>query len=364
MGTLAVEGVTKVYPTGVRALDRIDLTVDRGEVVALIGPSGSGKTTLLRLIAGLEEPDAGSITIDGRRIDGLPARRRDVGMVVEQGGLYAHLSARSNIAFPLKVRSVPRTDIEDRVAREARAMAIEGLLDRRPGELSAGEQQVVKAARAVVAQPGVLLMDEPLSQVDPFERADIRRQLLALQRRRGVTTLWVTSDHLEAFAVADRVGVMVEGGFRQIAPLARLWREPVDATVAGFVGEPAMVLVDAPVQRNPDGGYDLLIGGGRVRMWSEALQPFAGSYVTAGVRPEDVCVGEGCDITAVVHSIEHLPVGMRIVLSLPDGSGQRLAALVRDRWARPGDRLGVKVPGTSLHVFDPVSGTALHHPLP
>jgi multiple sugar transport system ATP-binding protein len=363
MGQLVVEGLTKLYPTGIRALGCVDLTVADGEVLALIGPSGCGKTTLLRLVAGLEEPDAGSIAIDGRRIERLPTRRREVGMVVEEGGLYGNMTARSNIGFPLRVRSVPRTEIADRVGTQARDMDIEGLLDRRPRELSAGEQQIVKAARAVVARPGVLLMDEPLSQVDPAERAGIRRELLALQRRHCVTTVWVTSDHHEAFAVADRVAVMMDGDLRQIGPLAQLWHQPVDATVAEFMGEPPMVLVDASVQRNADGGYDLLIGGGRVRVWAEALRPFAGSYVTAGVRPEQVAVGEPSDMNAVVHSVEHLPTGMKIVLSLTDGTSQQLAALVRGRWLRPGDRVPVRVPGTSLHVFDPVSGRALHHPL-
>jgi ABC-type sugar transport system ATPase subunit len=368
MSRLVLEGLTKLH--GARqCLGPLDLAVDDGEVLSMVGPSGSGKTTLLRLVAGLENPDEGTISLDGTRVDRLPARRRNVAMVSERGGLYGHMTARSNIAFPLTVRAVPSAEIDSRVVSEARAMAIEGLLDRHPGQLSDGEQQMVKAARAVVARPAVLLLDDPLSQVDPAQRTKLRRGVLSMQQRHAVTTLWVTSDHHEAFTVADRVAVLVAGRLRQVDTPDRLRQRPADTTVAAFVGKPAMSLIDLPVRRNPSGGYDLAVGDGGIRMWTELLEPFVSSYVTTGVRPEDVDVGgsqgddtsRGGRMDASVHSVEHLPTGLMLTLTLADG--QRLGALGQGRQPRRGDRLAVTIRGTSVHLFDPITGTAIHHPL-
>jgi len=359
---LDVTSLVKTYD-GRPALGPVSISVGNGEIVAVIGPSGCGKTTLLRLVAGLERADSGSVAIDDAQIDHLPPNKRRIGMVPEWGALPPQLSLRRSIRLPLDARGVGMAEAEERVEAEARDLAIESLLDRRPGELSAGEQQLAQAARAVIARPRVLLLDEPLSRVDPARREHVRRELLQLRSRHAVTTLWVTSEHQEAFAAGDRLIVLVAGLVRQQGTLQELWDRPADTTVAAFVGEPPMNLIDCSVAAGAGGGFDLALGRGHVRVWTPAMADYSGGYVTLGVRPGDVELTDapgGQD--AVVDLVEHLLSGVRLTCQL--AGGPRLAVLVTTSRHRRGDRVRLRVQGTAVHLFDPVSGRAVFHPMP
>jgi multiple sugar transport system ATP-binding protein len=256
---------------------------------------------------------------------------------------------------------VRAAEAEARVEAEARDLAIESLLDRRPGELSAGEQQLAQAARAVIARPRVLLLDEPLSRVDAARRDRVRRELLQLRSRHEVTTLWVTSEHQEAFAAGDRLVVLVGGLVLQQGTLQEVWDRPADMTVAAFLGEPPMNLVDCRVAAGAGGGFDLALGRGHVRAWSPVLGDFVGGYVTLGVRPGDVELTDSAGgQEAVVDLVEHLLSGVRLTCQL--AGGPVLAVLVPTSRHRRGDRVRLRVPGSAVHLFDPVSGVAVFHP--
>jgi ABC-type sugar transport system ATPase subunit len=358
---LDVTSLVKTYD-GRPALGPVSISVADGEIVSVIGPSGCGKTTLLRLVAGLDRADSGSVALDDAPIDHLPPNRRGIGMVPEWGALPPQLTVRRSIRLPLDARGVRVAEAEARVETEARDLAIESLLDRRPDQLSAGEQQLVQAARAVVGRPRLLLLDEPLSRVDAIQREHVRRELLQLRDRHDVTTLWVTSEHQEAFAAGDRLVVLVAGLVRQQGTLQDLWNRPADTAVAAFVGEPPMNLVDTPVAAGAGGGFDLALGRGQVRVWTPVLADYAGGYVTLGVRPGDVEVTDapgGHDAT--IDLVEHLLSGVRLTCQL--AGGPRLAVLRPTGWYRRGDPVRLRIPGTAVHLFDPVSGRAVFHPI-
>jgi multiple sugar transport system ATP-binding protein len=359
---LDVTSLVKTYD-GRPALGPVSISVGDGEIVAVIGPSGCGKTTLLRLVAGLDRADSGSIALDDAPIDHLPPNKRRIGMVPEWDALPPQLTVRRSMRLPLDARGVRSAEAEARVEAEARDLAIGSLLDRRPGELSAGEQQLAQAARAVIARPRLLLLDEPLSRVDPARRDQLRRELLQLRSRHGVTTLWVTSEHQEAFAAGDRLVVLVAGLVRQQGTLRDLWDRPADTTMAAFVGEPPMNLIDCRVSAGAGGGFDLALGGGHVRVWTPLLADYVGGYVTLGVRPGDI---ELTDLPGgqegVIDLVEHLLSGVRLTCQL--AGGPAVAALVPASRHRRGDRVRLRVPGTAVHLFDPVSGEAVFHPVP
>ncbi|RMD78569.1 MAG: ABC transporter ATP-binding protein, partial [Gammaproteobacteria bacterium] len=260
MAELALEGLGKVFPDGTAALRGVDLAVGEGELLVLVGPSGCGKSTLLRLVAGLERPSAGRVRIGGRDVTTLPPQRRDVAMVFQNYALYPHLSVAGNLAFPLRMRGVPRAQRRRRVAEVAALLGLEGLLERRPGELSGGQRQRVAMGRALVRRPQVLLLDEPLSNLDARLRVQLRAELAALQRRTGVTTLHVTHDQAEAMTLGHRVAVLRAGRLEQVGQPEALYREPATAFVAAFLGSPGMNLLAARLEPAP-GGWRLAVAG-------------------------------------------------------------------------------------------------------
>jgi multiple sugar transport system ATP-binding protein len=294
MARVAFERVEKVYPGGVRALAAVTLAVVDGELVVVVGPSGCGKSTLLRLVAGLETVTAGTIRIDDRVVNDLRPQERNVAMVFQDYALYPHLSARGNLEFPLRMRHLSHEEREQRVAWAAGLLDIGALLDRLPKQLSGGQRQRVAMGRALVREPAVFLLDEPLSNLDARLRVQVRADLKALQARTRTTMLYVTHDQVEAMTLGDRVAVLDAGRLQQIAPPRDLYERPVNRFVAGFIGNPPMNVFPARLVAD-DGRLRLDVGGQKVAIApagvpAERLRAAVGAPLAAGVRPEAVRV--------------------------------------------------------------------------
>lgn len=243
MATIETKGLKK-YFGGVKAVDGVSLSIKDGELLVILGPSGCGKTTLMRMIAGLEKPTAGDIFIGGEMVTGLPPRDRKIGMVFQSYALYPHMTIFNNIAFPLKAQKVPKMAMQDKVEWAASILSIGKLLQRRPRQLSGGERQRVALARALVKEPTVMLLDEPLSNLDAKLRASARDELQRFQRQLGITTVFVTHDQIEAMGLGDRIAVMYQGKVRQVGTPQDIYAEPADTFVATFLGSPPMNLLD------------------------------------------------------------------------------------------------------------------------
>ena len=276
-----LSGLVRHFPTAERAaVDRLDLEISTGEVLCLVGPSGCGKSTTLRLVAGLETPDEGTVHIGTRNMNGVPPQARDVAMVFQGFALYPHMTVREIIAFPLKMRRVPRALREEAVLRTARLLGIEQLLARRPGQLSGGEQQRVAMGRALVRQPEVFLFDEPLSNLDAALRAELRIELARLLGQLESTALYVTHDQTEAMTLGHRIAVMRLGRIEQIDTPRRIYESPASAFVAAFFGSPPMNLCELEVRDHT------------ARLGSLQLEcPDRGPKLVAGIRPEHLLVG-------------------------------------------------------------------------
>jgi multiple sugar transport system ATP-binding protein len=282
MAGVALHGVSKVYPGGVRALDDLSLTVPDGEFFALLGPSGCGKTTLLRTIAGLEAPSSGRLSIGDRDVAGVPPGRRDVAMVFQDYALFPHLSVVDNIAYPLKIRRMARAERRAKAAGTAARLSLAGLVDRRPAALSGGQQQRVALARAIACHPQVFLFDEPLSNLDARLRLEARTYLKRLQRELGVTTVFVTHDQAEALALADRMAVMDAGRIRQLGTPREVFGRPANTFVANFIGSTPMNLLDAVVR-----GDTVTVGEFALDLPAAARGRVSdGEPVLFGIRPE------------------------------------------------------------------------------
>jgi multiple sugar transport system ATP-binding protein len=276
---ILLDNVSKVFSGGVVAVDGVSLTIQSGEFLVLVGPSGCGKSTLLRMIAGLEEATAGTISIGGRDVTGLPPRSRDVAMVFQSYALYPHMTVRQNLGYGLKVRKTPKPEIAARVARAASLLGLDQLLDRKPAALSGGQRQRVAMGRAIVREPQAFLMDEPLSNLDAKLRVGMRAQLSALHARLGTTTIYVTHDQIEAMTLGHRVAVLREGRIQQVDTPQALYAKPNNLFVAAFIGSPAMNLVEADV-----GGGELRFGGYTIPLPASGAPP--AGRVIAGLRPE------------------------------------------------------------------------------
>ncbi|MEP0775928.1 MAG: sn-glycerol-3-phosphate ABC transporter ATP-binding protein UgpC, partial [Acidobacteriota bacterium] len=269
----------------------LDLQVEDREFMVLVGPSGCGKSTLLRLLAGLEEVSAGTITIGDRVVNHLPPKERDIAMVFQSYALYPHMTVRENLAFGLKVRGMPREDVAQRVSEAARLLEIEGVLDRRPRELSGGQRQRVAVGRAIVRHPQVFLFDEPLSNLDAKLRVSMRAELTRLQRRLATTTVYVTHDQVEAMTMGQRVAVLKGGELQQVGPPMELYQRPANTFVASFLGTPPMNLLPG---RIGEGGQTLHIDGVTLPLGAEqrrAVLAASSGEVLVGVRPEQMRLG-------------------------------------------------------------------------
>ena len=299
MAGIALEGVAKVYDGGIRAVDGVDLTVEDGEFVVLVGPSGCGKSTLLRMIAGLEHITEGSLRIGDRDVTNAAPRDRDIAMVFQNYALYPQMKVRDNLAFGLKLRKTPKAEREQRVNEVARILGLEDLLDRKPGQLSGGQRQRVAMGRAMVREPAVYLMDEPLSNLDAKLRVSMRAELARLHERLRTTTVYVTHDQIEAMTLGERVVVLRDGLIQQVAPPKELYDRPANLFVAAFIGSPQMNLLEATVE---DGhvvgaGVRLPVRDGRI--------PAGIQRVILGIRPTDVAIATPGDA-------RHLPTVRRV----------------------------------------------------
>ncbi|MDL4776996.1 MULTISPECIES: ABC transporter ATP-binding protein [Thermomonosporaceae] len=317
MAEVALTGVGKVYPDGTRAVTDLNLTIADGEFLVLVGPSGCGKTTALRMVAGLEDISEGTVTIADREVNRVPARDRDVAMVFQSYALYPHLSVRDNIGFGLSLRRIPKAEIREKVDKAAQTLGLTEHLSRKPRNLSGGQRQRVAMGRAIVREPQAFLMDEPLSNLDAKLRVQMRAEIARIQRDLGVTTVYVTHDQTEAMTLGDRVAVMKKGHLQQVAAPQELYDRPANLFVAGFIGSPAMNLLqgrltgDAEDPRIEVGGQTLAVPG-RVLRERPALAAYLGRDLVVGIRPEDMedselaaaGAGGGASLTSTADLVE------------------------------------------------------------
>ncbi|HEY4853829.1 MAG TPA: sn-glycerol-3-phosphate ABC transporter ATP-binding protein UgpC [Streptosporangiaceae bacterium] len=386
MSRIVLESVTKQYPDGTTAVRSLNLHVDDGELLVLVGPSGCGKTTALRMVAGLEEVTAGTIYIDDRPVTDVEPRHRDIAMVFQSYALYPHLSVYDNMAFSLKYRKVGKAEIKQRVAEAARILELEPYLQRKPRQLSGGQRQRVAMGRAIVRQPRAFLMDEPLSNLDAKLRVQMRAEIAQLQRSLGTTTIYVTHDQTEAMTLGTRVAVIQGGVLQQVAAPQELYSRPANLFVAGFIGSPAMNLVDARLERDEQssrlavvfGTHRLLIPPPVIAQ-HPALEQYQGQGVVLGIRPEnmqDAALAHEADPQAIIQ----LPVKLREELgsevqihgaigTAAHTSGgeaedvRSLATMVARMDPRTaikeGDVARVLVDTAALHFFDRTSGASI-----
>ncbi|GGB43724.1 ABC transporter ATP-binding protein [Flexivirga endophytica] len=301
MATVTYDQATRVYPgADTASVDKLNIDIEDGEFLVLVGPSGSGKSTALRMLAGLEEVNEGRIMIGDRDVTNLSPKDRDVAMVFQNYALYPHMSVADNMGFALKIAGVSKTEIRSRVEEAAKILDLEAYLDRKPKALSGGQRQRVAMGRAIVRSPQVFLMDEPLSNLDAKLRVQTRTQIASLQRRLGVTTVYVTHDQVEAMTMGDRVAVLKDGVLQQLDTPRRMYDHPNNVFVAGFIGSPAMNLLEVPVT---DAGVKL---GSLVHPVDRATLAKAETTVTVGIRPEDLVPTAEGGIPVEVDVVEEL----------------------------------------------------------
>jgi multiple sugar transport system ATP-binding protein len=387
VSSISLQNVSKTYPNGVQAVDDVSLEIGDGELMVLVGPSGCGKTTLMRMIAGLEAVTEGQVLIDGRDMTNAAPKERDVAMVFQNYALYPHMTIGENIGFPLRLRRVPKAERAAKIDEAARILGLSATIDRRPGQLSGGQRQRVAMGRAIVRNASVFLMDEPLSNLDAKLRVEMRAEILQIQRRVNVATVYVTHDQTEAMTMGDRVAVLDAGRLRQCAVPQTLYDEPANLTVAAFIGSPPMNLFEAELAANGSGelrvGTDTLRIGASPRA-TAALAGRAGSTVVVGVRPEDLEIAADDHVPAIVGQIELVEaLGSELLVhfssdvkrirpagvaadtedELPDAEvsvrDKLVARLAPRSSVRAGDTVRLAPDAEQLHFFDPETGEAI-----
>ena len=376
---VVIEHLTKVFPgprgEAVRAVDDLSLAVEEGELIAWVGPSGCGKTTALRLIAGLEEPDGGGISLGGKPMARVPPRERDVAMVFQNHALYPHMSARENLGFGLKLRGCSKAEMAARVRETAEMLELTDCLDRRPAALSGGQRQRVALGRALARRPGLLLLDEPLSNLDAPMRLQMRAEIARLHRRLGITMIYVTHDQVEAMTLGRRIAVMKAGALQQVASPHDLYRHPANLFVAGFIGFPPINLFPGVLARrdnalffeeNPGQG-DPMPGALALPLESETancLSGYAGKPVLLGLRPEDVheCSGRpesppAQTVQALLEAVE--PMGAETHLRLTRGGRHFIARAASGTEHGVNQKLSLIFDMRQAYFFDPETEKAL-----
>jgi multiple sugar transport system ATP-binding protein len=352
LASLELEGVRKAFGA-TPVLDDISLSLEAREFIAFLGPSGSGKSTLLRIIAGLETADAGEVRLDGRRIDGLPPGQRGVAMVFQHYALYPHMTVRENMAFGLRNARVPANEIETRVSDAARVLEIEEHLDKKPGQLSGGQRQRVAVGRAIVKQPRIFLLDEPLSNLDAALRMRTRVELAQLKQKVDAAVIMVTHDQAEAMTLADRIVVMNDRRIQQVGAPMEIYSRPANIFVAQFVGSPAMTLLPASLVAGAGPYARLKLGDGSEVDTRVTAAGLPADGLQLGVRPEAVRVtADGATTKAKVELVERL--GERTLVYARLADGQPITA-EDDGYSRVaiGDEVGLKIDGSSAHIFGP-----------
>jgi len=360
MASVVFENASRIYPgTTKPAVDKLNLTVNDGEFLVLVGPSGCGKSTSLRMLAGLEEVDGGAIRIGDRDVTHVAPKDRDIAMVFQSYALYPHMSVAENMGFALKIAGIDKAERDRRVLEAAKLLDLEDYLDRKPKALSGGQRQRVAMGRAIVREPQVFLMDEPLSNLDAKLRVATRTQIAALQRRLGITTVYVTHDQVEAMTMGDRVAVLKDGVLQQVDTPRNLYDNPVNAFVAGFIGSPAMNLLTVPVSNG-----QALLGNFKV-----AVPAISGSQVTVGVRPEGFTPSSsGFDV--LVEVVEELgsdafvygkPVDPSVKFANVTDEGAQIIV----RWdpknpPKAGATVTVEANPSAIHFFDAATGVRIN----
>ncbi len=362
MATVTFEHVTKKYGE-VLAVNDLDLAIQDGEFMVLVGPSGCGKTTSLRMIAGLEEITSGTLKIGDKIVNDVAPKDRDIAMVFQSYALYPHMTVYDNLAFGLKLRKVPKADIDKRVQEAAGILDLGKLLQRKPKELSGGQRQRVALGRAIVREPAVFLMDEPLSNLDAKLRVQTRAEIARLHQRLETTMVYVTHDQIEAMTMGTRIAVMSDGLLQQVGSPQVLYDTPVNKFVAGFIGSPAMNFVDVTVEGT---GETAILRGAEFSLplparLRDAVGPTSGRKLVAGIRPEHlelgVVGGETGTFRAIADVVEYL--GNDQLLHVNAGGHDLVAVVGAEHRIRPTDVLELIVPLPKLHLFDVETGISL-----
>ncbi len=374
MAAVRLVNLTKHFGRVV-AVEELTLDIHDQEFLVLVGPSGCGKTTALRMVAGLEEATAGEIYIGDRLVNDVSPKDRDIAMVFQNYALYPHMTVYDNMAFGLRLRKVPRAEIQRRVSEAAQMLGLSELFSRRPKELSGGQRQRVALGRAIVREPKVFLMDEPLSNLDAKLRVQTRAELIKLHRRLGITTIYVTHDQVEAMTMGDRIAVLKDGVIQQVDTPMALYRRPANLFVAGFIGSPSMnfirstVVAAAGAQTAADGAYVVDAGDFRLSLpdsHAQRVREWAGREVIFGVRPDDIydrslplpaAATPGNSARLMVDVTE--PMGASVYAYLTSGRHTIVAELESDTGARDGEPLDVMFDMDKTHIFDPETEQAL-----
>jgi multiple sugar transport system ATP-binding protein len=390
MAQISLEKITKVYPNGFEAVHSLDLDVAEGEFMVLVGPSGCGKTTALRMVAGLEEISRGTLRFGEKVVNNVSAKNRDIAMVFQNYALYPHMTVGENIGFALRTKKLPKAQIKEKVTTAAGILGLTELINSKPGQLSGGQRQRVAMGRAIVREPSVFLMDEPLSNLDAKLRVQMRAEVTRIQRRLGVATLYVTHDQVEAMTMGDRVAVLRAGVLQQCDKPQALYDNPNNLFVAAFIGSPAMNLFEAQIT---EGASAVEIGSQRIELNDAVLsrrpgvRAYANRRIVLGIRPEDLPMAASDGSGAVgsstldgdVELVEALGSDLLIHFSLDAQRVEVEGAMEDDDDLTPatlqtaqgvarieprstvahGDRVRLSVNPIRLHFFDPESGDAV-----
>tara|TARA_Y100000741_G_scaffold295508_1_gene236106 strand:- start:189 stop:1364 length:1176 start_codon:yes stop_codon:yes gene_type:complete len=391
MGAIDIKSAGKIYPNGTRALDDVSITINDGEFVVLVGPSGCGKTTLLRMVAGLEDITEGEIAIGDKTVNEVAPKDRDIAMVFQNYALYPHMSVFDNMAFSLKLRKLPKNEIEKKVKDAARTLEISELLDRKPKALSGGQRQRVAMGRAIVRNPQAFLMDEPLSNLDAKLRVQMRAELGQLHTQLQTTTLYVTHDQVEAMTMGDRVAVIRKGELQQIDTPREIYSNPKNIFVAGFIGSPSMNFVYTKIKSTKD-SIELTFGDNQITYRDEKkekLKSFENKEIVLGIRPEafedghfaneseysesikvKVSLLEQLGSDSYVHFYKDIkPVQTEAIEEILADEGEDITVLGNDTkfiarinpnsTVTEGEEIQLKINPSKLHFFDPESGDVI-----
>ncbi len=362
MASVVFEEASRIYPgTTKPAVDKLSLTINDGEFLVLVGPSGCGKSTSLRMLAGLEEVDTGTIRIGDKDVTHVAPKDRDIAMVFQSYALYPHMSVAENMGFALKIAGIDKVERDRRVKEAAKLLDLEDYLDRKPKALSGGQRQRVAMGRAIVREPQVFLMDEPLSNLDAKLRVATRTQIAALQRRLGITTVYVTHDQVEAMTMGDRVAVLKDGLLQQVDTPRNLYAAPANAFVAGFIGSPAMNLLSVRVSE----------GKAKLGEFSIDVPASAGSSVIVGIRPEGFVPATSNGFKVIVEVVEELGADSFIYgkpsdssIKFAEDSGEGAQVIVRwdpKKSPKPGEIISVSAIQSAIHLFDSTSGLRINN---
>ena len=390
MGAININNVGKIYPNGTRALEDVNIEINDGEFVVLVGPSGCGKTTLLRMVAGLEDITEGKISIADKVVNEIAPKDRDIAMVFQNYALYPHMSVYDNMAFSLKLRKLPKDEIDQKVKDAAKTLEIDELLERKPKALSGGQRQRVAMGRAIVRNPQAFLMDEPLSNLDAKLRVQMRAELGQLHSQLETTTLYVTHDQVEAMTMGDRVAVIRKGVLQQIDTPREIYLYPKNIFVAGFIGSPAMNFVYADIKTSTK-GMTLIFGNDKIlaKDAPEALKEYEGKEIVLGIRPEafedsvyankkefteeiniDVSLLEQLGSDTYIHFFKDIkPVQTEAIEEILADEGEDISVLGTqtkfiarinpNATIEEGQNINLAIDPTKLHYFDPETGMAI-----